>query len=77
MNLIMGFSKYLMGFPGYYGAWLLNKHSLVYFENISVREGNNITSILHIEKWGMEKLKKSYFQCLFNIINISPHPPSI
>lgn len=40
MNLIMGFSKYLMGFPGYYGAWLLNKHSLVYFENISVRERN-------------------------------------
>lgn len=32
MNFIMGFSKHLMGFPGYYGAWILNKYSLAYFE---------------------------------------------
>jgi len=49
MNFIMGFSMHLMGFPGYHSAWLLNKHSLVYFENISVREGNNTASILQTE----------------------------
>lgn len=52
---------HLMGFPGYYNAWLLNMHSLVYFENISVRGGNNTASILHMENWGTEKLKDSYW----------------
>lgn len=42
MNFIMGFSMHLMGFPSYYSVCLMNKHSLVYFENIAVREGSNM-----------------------------------
>lgn len=33
---------HLMGFPGYYNVCLINKYSLVNFENIAVRGGSNM-----------------------------------
>lgn len=56
----MGFSMHLMGFPGYYGVCLINKHSLVYFENIAVRGGSNM---LPFYTWKTEA-QESYLMCL-------------
>lgn len=56
----MGFSMHLMGFPGYYSVCLINKHSLVYFENIAVREGS---SMLPFYTW-KTKAQENYLMCL-------------
>lgn len=56
----MGFSMHLMGFPGYYSVCLMNKHSLVYFENIAVREGSNM---LPFYTWKTEA-QESYLRWL-------------
>lgn len=55
----MGFSMHLMGFPGYYSVCLINKHLLVYFENIAVRGGSNM---LPFYTWKTEA-QESYLMC--------------
>lgn len=62
MNFIMGFSMHLMGFPGYYSVCLINKHPLVYFENIAMRGGSNM---LPFFTWKTE-VQESYLMWLMS-----------
>lgn len=71
----MGFSMHLMGFPGYYSVCLINKHSLVYFENIAVREGSNMLPFYTWKteaqesylRWLMFSLKAFFFKVLLSL----------